>query len=154
MIDEISELLEASMYKEVAANAFYSQARKNTDDPGAKKLLSELAKAELKHLNIVKELKQDKIDSLKWHSDKAADLKTSDYFTGGDKLENAGLQDIVIFAIKQEQMAIEFYSQMMSVFRSREAKKLCLWLVHEEMKHKLKLESFHDDFLYSEDYQS
>jgi len=151
MNDEISELLEAAMYKEVAANAFYGQAGKNTDDPGAKKLLTELAGAELKHLNIFKELKLDKIDGLKWHSDKAADLKTSDYLTGSDKLEGAGLQDIIIFAIRQEQMAIEFYSQMMSVFRSREAKKLCQWLVQEEMEHKLKLESFYDDFIYSED---
>lgn len=151
MNDEISELLEAAMYKEVAANAFYSQASKNTDDSGAKKLLSELAEAELKHLSALKELSQDKIDKVKWHSDKVADMKMSDYLTGGDKLDGAGLQDIVIFAINQEQKAIEFYSQMMSVFRGQQAKKLCLWLVQEEMGHKLKLESFYDDFIYSED---
>jgi len=151
MNDEISELLEAAMYKEVAANAFYGQAAKNTDDPGARKLLSELAGAELKHLSDLKKLSQDRIDRLEWHSQKVTDLKMSEYLTGGDKLRGAGLQDIIIFAIKQEQMAIEFYSRMMSVFRSREAKKLCLRLVQEEMGHKLKLESFYDDFIYYED---
>ncbi len=139
------------MYKEVASNAFYSQAAKNTDDHGARELLSELAKAELKHLNFLKELKQDKLESLKWHPEKVADLKMSEYLTGGDSLEGAGLQDIIIFAIKQEQMAIDFYSQMMSTFRNKQAKELCLWLVQEEMGHKLKLESFYDDFLYSQD---
>jgi len=151
MNEEISKLLEAAMYKEVAANAFYSQAAKNIDDPGAKKLLKELADAEMKHLNTFKELRQDKIKSLKWHSDKAANLKKSEYLTGGENLEGAGLQDIIIFAIKQEQLSIEFYSQLMSVFRNLEAKKLCQWLVSEETGHKLKLESFYNDFLYLQD---
>jgi len=76
----------------------------------------------------------------------------SEYLTGGDTLEGASVQDTLLFAIKREQHAIEFYSKMMGVMRDGAAKRLCQRLVHEELKHKLKLETLYDDMLaYEED---
>lgn len=72
----------------------------------------------------------------------------SEYLTGSDTLEGAGLQDTLIFAIKREQQSIEFYSKMMGVIRDETAKPLCQRLVREELKHKLKLEMFYDDLFY------
>jgi rubrerythrin len=40
---------------------------------------------------------------------------------------------------------------MMSVMRDKTAKHLCERLVQEELKHKLKLETFYDDLFFSED---
>ena len=151
MNQELNELLEAAMYKEIASNALYSAGQKQTDDPGASALLGELAEEELNHLKTLKKLKEGKWKKVRWHSSRIADLKISDYLTGSDKLEGAGLQDTLIFAIKQEQKAIDFYSRMTALFRSDEAKHLCEWLVHEELRHKQKLEKFYDDFFYAED---
>jgi hypothetical protein len=39
----------------------------------------------------------------------------------------------------------------MSALRSKEAKLLCERLVHEELKHKQKLELFYDKLFYAED---
>ncbi len=75
----------------------------------------------------------------------------SEYLTGGDTLEGAGLQDLLVFAMKREQQAVEFYSQMMGVMRDETAKRLCERLVHEELKHKLRLEQFYDKLFYGED---
>jgi len=75
----------------------------------------------------------------------------SEYLTGGETLEGAGLQDTLIFAIKREQQAVEFYSKMMGVMRDEIAKRLCERLLHAELKHKLRLEIFYDDFFYGED---
>ena len=75
----------------------------------------------------------------------------SEHLTGGDKLEGAGLQDTLIFAMKREQQAVEFYSNMMSVVKDKAAKQLCQKLVTEELKHKLKLETLYDDMFYTED---
>ena len=75
----------------------------------------------------------------------------SEYLTGGETLEGAGLQDTLIFAIKREQQAVEFYSKMMGIMRDETAKRLCERLVHEELKHKLRLEIFYDDLLYGEE---
>ena len=70
----------------------------------------------------------------------------SEYLTGGDTLDGAGLQDTLIFAVKREQQAVDFYSRMMGIMRYQAAKRLCERLVHEELKHKLRLEMFYDDF--------
>ncbi len=72
----------------------------------------------------------------------------SEYLTGGDTLESAGLQDVLVFAMKREQESMEFYSKMMSAMRDKSAKHLCQSLVEEELKHKLKLEIFYDELFY------
>ena len=70
---------------------------------------------------------------------------------GSDELEWGGLQDSLIVAMKREQHAVEFYSRMMSVLLDEEAKLLCERLVHEELKHKQRLEILYDDLFYRED---
>jgi rubrerythrin len=153
MQDELSELLQTAIYKEIASQAFYSAAQSKTSDPGAKALLKELAEEELRHSQVLMELtnRNRDWDMGNWHREKIADLMISNYLTGGDTIEEAGLQDTLIFAMKREQHAVEFYSRMMSVLRSEDAKRLCEMLVHEELKHKQGLEIFYDDLFYGED---
>lgn len=139
------------MYKEIASQAFYIAGQDNTDDPGAKALMKELAEEELRHLQVLKELKERDWKKGDWHGERIPNLMISEYLTGGDKLEGAHLQDTLVFAMKREQEAVEFYSQMMSALRSEDAKRLCEWLVHEELKHKQRLEIFYDDLFYEED---
>jgi rubrerythrin len=73
----------------------------------------------------------------------------SEYLTGAETLEGAGLQDTLIFAMKREQQSVEFYANMMSAMRNRAAKQLSHRLVSEELKHKLKLEIFYDNLFYT-----
>jgi len=151
MSDELTELLDAAMYKEIASQAFYIAGQNKTQDPGAKALMKELAEEELKHLQWLKNLKERGLGKRGWHQEKVPNLMISEYLTGGDILEGAGLQDTLVFSMKREQQAIEFYSQMMGVIRDETAKHLCERLAHEELKHKLRLETFYDDLFYSED---
>jgi rubrerythrin len=151
MSQELEELIETAMYKEIASNAFYSAGLRQTEDRGAIALLSELAEDELGHLEKLKKLKEGDWNKTPWVSKRVADLKLSDYISGSDKLEGAGLQDALISAIKHEQKAVDFYSRMTSLFRDEEAKSLCQWLAQQELNHKQKLEKFYDDFFYAED---
>lgn len=151
MQDELRELLEAAMYKEIASQAFYIAGQNKTDDPGAKALMKELAEEELRHSQMLKELSETDWEKGDWHREQIPNLMISEYLTGGDKLEGASLQDTLLFAMKREQEAVEFYSQMMSALRQEHAKRLCEKLVHEELKHKLRLEMFYDDLFYGED---
>ncbi len=151
MPDELTELLDAAMYKEIASQAFYIAGQNKTQDPGAKALMKELAEEELKHLQWLKNLKERGLGRRGWHQEKVPNLMISEYLTGGDILEDASLQDTLVFSMKREQQAIEFYSKMMGVMRDETAKHLCERLVHEELKHKLRLETFYDDLFYSED---
>ena len=150
-LSELTELLDEAMYKEIASQAFYIAGQSKTQDPAAKVLMKELAEGELKHLQWLKNLKERGLGKRAWHQEKVPNLMISEYLTGGETLEGAGLQDTLIFAIKREQQAVEFYSKMMGIMRDETAKRLCERLVHEELKHKLRLEIFNDDLLYGEE---
>jgi rubrerythrin len=145
MIDELTELMDIAIYKEIASQAVYSAGRSKTKDPGAKALLEELASEELKHSQRLKELKERGLEKQDWHLEKVPNLMISEYLTGGDTLADASLQDTLLFAMKREQQSVEFYSKMMGAIRNMAAKRLCQKLVQEELKHKLKLETLYDE---------
>jgi len=149
--DELRELLQTAMYKEIASQAFYIAGQDRTDDPAAKELMKELAEEESHHLQMLRELNEQDWRDSDWHREKIPNLMISEYLIGGDRLEGASLQDTLVFAIKREQQAVEFYSRMMGILRSKDTKRLCERLVHEELKHKLRLEMFYDDLFYGED---
>jgi len=149
--EELIELLDTALYKEIASQAFYIAGQSRTEDPGAKALMKELAEEEFKHSQLLKRLKTGEFNQSKRHWDKVPNLRISEYLTGGDTLDGAGLQDTLIFAIKREQQSIEFYSRLMGIMRDEVAKSMCERLVHEELKHKFKLETFYDDLFYGED---
>lgn len=151
MPDELTDLLDTAIYKEIASQAFYIAGEKKTQDPGAKALMKELAKEELRHSQLLKNLKEKGLWKLGWYQEKVPNLMISEYLIGGETLGDAGLQDTLIFAVKREQQAVDFYSRMMGIMRDQTAKRLCERLVHEELKHKLRLEMFYDDFFYGED---
>jgi len=151
MDDELRDLLDTAIYREIASQAVYEAAQSQTDDPGATALIKELAEEEIHHSNILKELKERDWKNNEWHKEKIHDLRITEYLAGGDRLEGAGLQDTLVFAMKREQQSVEFYSKMMSALRHEEAKHLCERLVHEELKHKRKLEILYDDLFYGED---
>ncbi|MBU2536733.1 MAG: ferritin family protein [Chloroflexota bacterium] len=150
MPDELSEVLDTAIYKEIASQAMYEAAQRKTDDPGAKELLKDLARQEAKHADKLKDLRQKGLVK-QWHQDEIADLKISNYLTGGDTLEGAGLQDTLIFAMKREEESVDFYRKMMGMMREEAAKKLCANLTNEELKHKKRLETLYDQLFYGED---
>ena len=147
MLDELAELLDTAIYKEIASQAFYIAGQDKTEDPGARALMGELAKEELKHARWLEALKEKGLTDQGWHREKVANLMISEYLTGGDSLEWASVQDTLLFAMKREQQSAEFYSRMMGMMRDETAKHLCERLAHEELKHKLKLEMLYDDTL-------
>ena len=148
MPDELTELLDMAVYREIASQALYEAGQGRTQDPGARALMKELAEEELKHSKWPKDFKERGLEKRAWHRQKVPNLMISEYLTGGESLEGAGLQDTLIFALKHEQQSIEFYMRMLGIMRDEAAKRLCERLVHEELKHKLKLETFYDDLFY------
>ncbi len=151
MQDELDQLFDAAIYKEVASQAFYSAGQRQTPDRGAQALMAELAAEEQKHAERLKGLRGRKVPRNDRRREQIADLRISSYLSGGDSLAGAGLQDTLTFAIKREQESVEFYSNMASIFSEPPAKRLCERMVHEELKHKLRLETLYDELFYQED---
>ena len=151
MPDELTELLDTAMYREIVSQAIYEAGQKNTKNQAAIALMKELAGEEVQHVALIREFKEKKTDKHIYHSEMVPDLMISEYVIGSDVLEASGLQDTLIFAMKHEQQAVEFYSKMTRILRYDIAKRLCEKLVHEELKHKLRLETFYDDLFYKEE---
>jgi rubrerythrin len=150
MTDEFGEVLDTAIYKEIASQAVYEAAQQRTSDPGVKELLKELANQEIGHAEKLKRLKEKGGAEISRHSDKRADLKISDYVTGGETLEGAGLQDTLIFAMKREEESVDFYRKMAGMMREEEARQLCANLASEELGHKNRLEVLYDQLFYKE----
>ncbi len=151
MPDDLTELLDTAIYKEIAAQAVYEAGIMKTNDPAAQALMEELAKEESGHTRKLKKLKEKGFSSRDWHHEVVPNLMLSEHLTGGETLENISFQDLLITAMKREQQAVEFYARMMGALRDTAAKQLCEGLVREELKHKLRLEILYDDLFYSED---
>ncbi len=150
MVDELTELLDIAMDREIVSQAFYDAGQKKTQDPGAIELMKELAYQELKHYEWIKDFKENHSVSKEWHSKRLPDLMISEYLVDVNLSEAAGLQDVITVAIKREQSSIEFYSKMKQLAKSKVARQLCDRLNHEELNHKIKLETFYDDLFYQE----
>lgn len=150
MPDELTELLDTAIYKEIASQAFYIAGQSMTQDPAARVLMKELAEEELRHSQWLKNFRETGLEKQHWHQENIPNLMISEYLTSGDTIEGAGLQQTLILAMKREQQAIEFYSKMTGVMIDETAKHLCQRLVHAELKHKLTLEGFYNDLFYGE----
>ena len=150
MPDEVSEILDIAIYKEIASEALYSALKGKAGDPAVAELMEELAGEESKHVRWLTDLK-DRGAKVPWHRGVVKDLKISEYLTGPDMLDGAGLQDTLIFAMKREQYSVDFYSRMSAVVRNQSAKNFCRRLVNEELRHKLRLETLYDGNFLGED---
>ena len=149
MQNEFTDLLETAIYKEIASEALYAAMKDRTADPGARELMAALAAEEKRHARWLTELR-DNGRNRRWREDVIRDLKISEHIAGGESLEGAGLQDALIFAMKKEQYAIDFYSRMTRALRTEAARKLCKRLVTQELGHKLKLEIMYDQMFLGE----
>jgi rubrerythrin len=138
--EDMLELWDTAIYKEIASQSLYIEARNETEDPAAEMMLARLADEELKHAEILKKLKEAGWKPEEWSATKVADLKTSEYLRAPDTLAGVGLQEVLIFAMKREQQSMEFYTRLMGSARQEEAKALCARLAQEELKHEMKLE--------------
>ncbi len=83
MPDDLEELLDMAIYKEIAAQAFYEAGQKQTDDPGAQALMKELAAQEVRHAERLKRLKGKGLSAVKgWHAREVPNLRLSEYLAG------------------------------------------------------------------------
>lgn len=150
MNDEISEVLETAMLKEVASSATYRRAAETTSDPAASALLRELAAEEDVHLVMVKNLKPEQLAKIPALSQLITELKTTEHLKAPDDLSGADLGETLLFAIRQEGMSVAFYTDLMGLFGSESLKNLCQALAWQELAHKARLELLYERLFYTE----
>ncbi len=146
----LKEVLDTATQMEVNSYTFYSEAVGMVKDPSAKELLKVFADVELKHKETLESFDLSKIDEQHHTLKESHDLHISEYLLDKKVTPDSTLQDIMIYAMKREQKAYEFYNNMSKVVTSIEVKNLFEDLAAEELGHKTQIETEYDDVIYKE----
>ncbi len=142
------DIIQFAIQREEAACKAYGEMSKAADTPGLKELLLELQSEEKKHKELLQDISSESIENLEIHS--VIDLKISDFLTEEPTSPDMNFQDLLIFAAKKEQQAVELYSRMKAAVNSDELKKMFDFLVRQEKEHKLKLETEYEKHVLDE----
>lgn len=135
---DFGEVIKFAIENEENAIDAYGSMSEKTQTPGLKELLLELQEEEKNHKKLLLELTSEKIAALK--PERVIDLKISDYLVEEPTSPDMNFQDLLIFAAKKEQKAVELYSKLAESSDDPELKKLFEFLIEQEKAHKFKLE--------------
>ena len=149
-IKTVKAALAVAIKKEMEAFSLYLSTSKRIASSGTKKMLEELAEQEKGHQKILEKVVQEnKYDGL------GADIpKTSfgiaDFLLASDLKKNATPQEVMIFAMKEEEKAFHFYKDLKEQFSGTELANLFHRLAEEEKGHKIKLEKEYEQHFLKE----
>lgn len=118
-------------------------------NPGIKKLLQELQEEERNHKKLLQSLSEGEVKS--YQPTKVLDLKISDYLEEEPLDADMDFQQLLIFAAKKEQNAVELYSNLAQNAEDEELKKFFEFLIEQEKSHKLRLETEYEKHVLWED---
>lgn len=142
-LSNFDDILKLAISKEEAAISVYGKMSESTKIPGLKQLMLELQEEERNHKKLLEGITDQKIKA--FEIKEIPDLKISDYLVEEAPSENMTFQDLLIFAAKKEQEAVDLYTNLESNAEDADLKKLFQFLIQQEKTHKLRLEKEYDE---------
>ena len=145
----LEALIAFAIEKEKEAANFYEENSESEMMSGKRQMLKEFAAEERKHQKMLEDYLAtgvvDKLDDyrFKW----IVDIKRSDYVDAVEYKPGMAYNELLMLAIKREEVALKLYNQLQDKAESDGAKKLFKMLCQEEAKHKLALETMYDDYM-------
>jgi rubrerythrin len=143
----IDEILGFAIDKEKEAVTFYTELSKKESIAALAKTFKELAQEEAKHVKLLTNISKNQKGIDSYELKKVTDLKISDYLVETEYTEGMPMQDILVLAMKREEMAVKLYTNLAMGSVDAEFVKLFKLLAQEEAKHKLTFERLYDDDL-------
>jgi len=143
----IDEILDFAIGKEKEAVTFYNDLSKKESISSLSKTFKELAQEEAKHVKLLTNISKNQGVIDKYELTKVPDLKISDYLVEKEYSDGMLMQDILILAMKREEMAVKLYTNLAMGSADEEVVKLFKLLAQEEAKHKLTFETLYDEDL-------
>ena len=144
----LKNILERAIQSEEHSYNLYTHLAGRVERPETKKLLEGLAEQELRHKEMLESVDLRELTSLE--PAKIEDQKLAEFLEPTPIDSNASIQDIVLFAMKKEQSAYEFYQRMSEFSPSASVKGLFERLAEEELKHKNNLETLYEEMFMRE----
>lgn len=147
-LNNIDDILEFALEREDASFRLYLNAAKRSSNPSAKKIFEELAEQEAGHKRLILNLDKEKISAYRFVS--VPDLGISEYLVEAPYHDSMSYQEILIYAMKNEERAYRFYLEAERMTDDSELKQLMQMLANEERKHKFRLESLYEEKVLTE----
>jgi len=144
----IKDALQIAINEEIKAYQLYKNTSEKVSDPGTKKMLLELADQEMGHRELLESIiNNQKYEVLGQHIPQNSPGIT-EFLITSELHKHASPQDAMVFAMKEEEKAFRFYSDLKKHYVGTELEKIFTRLAAEEQGHKRKLEiEYEEHFL-------
>ncbi|MGA7829075.1 MAG: ferritin family protein [Geobacteraceae bacterium] len=147
-LNTLDDILEFALEREDASYRLYLNAAKISTNTSARKIFEELAAQEKGHKRLLLNLDKEKISNYTFH--KVPNLGISEYLVDISYNDSMTYQEILIYAMKNEEKAARFYLEAEKMTDDPELKRLLQMLANEEQKHKFRLESLYEEKVLTE----
>jgi len=136
-VNSVDEILEFAIAREVEANQLYMYMAGRMEHPEMSQVCEDLAKEELEHKAKLE------LEVMK-RGEVVQDFDVSNYMMDVGNEMDMDYHELLIFAIKKEQISIDLYNDLAAVVKDEESREVLLVLAKEETEHKKRFEIEYD----------
>jgi rubrerythrin len=144
-IQEFNEILDFAAEREKEAVHFYHDLQEASHFADQKAFLQELESMEMGHIIIIENMRNKQLSELEIKQ--VPNLHISEYLVSDVDQLDLTYQNILIKAMKREEMSVKLYTEMSKKFPDSELSTLFTKLAGEEAGHKLKFEKLYDEWI-------
>ncbi|MBC8184364.1 ferritin family protein [candidate division KSB1 bacterium] len=144
------DAIKVAIKEEIKAYNLYMETSKKVSGSGTKKMLEELAEMEKGHRKLLEGVIERQKSDILGKNIPRQSPGIADFLVEVELKQNATPQDVMIFAMKAEEKAFNFYTELKGQFSGTELENLFNSLVEEEKGHKIKLENEYDEYILRE----
>jgi rubrerythrin len=141
----IHDALDMAIKEEIKAYALYSNLSKKVENPGTKSMLTELADQEKGHQKLLEGITGDEVQNRLGQNIPSESSDITNFMVGTILKEDATPREAIVYAIKAEQKAFDFYTALGDNLTDPSLKELFAKLASEEKGHKIKLEDEYEE---------
>lgn len=145
---KFESVLDFALEREKEAVKFYNDLIKHTKSFEIMEMIRSIELMERNHIKIIEKMKNEKLNDLVIQP--VNDLKISEYLVLPEEKTPDNYQDLLITAMKREELSHKLYLSLAEDVVDSEIKKVFQKLASEEAKHKLTFENFYDSDILKE----
>jgi len=145
---KFGSVLDFALEREKEAVKFYNDLIKQTKSFEIVETIRSIELMERNHIKIIKKMKNQKIDDMIIRP--VNDLKISEYLILPKEKVPDNYQDLLITAMKREELSYKLYLSLAEEVEDPEVQKVFQILASEEARHKLTFENLYDNDILKE----
>jgi len=139
--ESVDEILDFAIGREIEAIQLYIELAGKIEKPQMRKVLKAFAVEEQEHKA---KLEEAKVEGIVINDEEVGSLGIAEDIEGGEFRPDMSYADILILAMKKEDVSVKLYTDLAKITQDEEFKDMFLWLAQEETEHKLRFELEYD----------